>query len=74
MQAATLNSIPTDVPQKNNEEAKSSILKKNGEEKETEEFVIFVWHGSSHAYSCSPWWQQYNPKSVICYVAWIESL
>lgn len=41
LQAATLNSIPTVVPQKNNEEAKSSILKKNGEEKETEEFIFF---------------------------------
>jgi len=30
------------VPQKNNEEAKSSILKKNGEEKETEEFIFFL--------------------------------
>ena len=59
--------LGTAVSKKNNEEAKSSIFKENREEKETEKLLGSV-------YSSSPWWQQYNPKSVICYVAWIESL
>jgi len=48
------------------EEAKSSIFKENREEKETEKLLGSV-------YSSSPWWQQYNPKSVIFCLAWIES-